>query len=149
MHASYATLAKLIAINLAVMFLLTYVMLDSLEHFFFSLNRFYMALLMAAPMVVLMLAMMRPMFPSRRLNAAIYATAVAVFVAALALVRTQVPIGDRQFLSSMIPHHSGAILMCERAAIKDVEVVRLCEQIVTSQQDEIAQMRGIIARIEE
>jgi len=149
MHASYATLAKIIAINLAVMFLLTYVMLDSLEHFFFSLNRFYMALLMAAPMVVLMLALMRPMFPSRRLNAAIYATAVAIFVAALALVRTQVPIGDRQFLSSMIPHHSGAILMCERAAIKDVEVVRLCEQIVTSQQDEIAQMRGIIARIEE
>lgn len=149
MHASYLTLAKIIAINLVAMFFLTYVTLDSTEDFFFSLNRFYMALLMTAPMVVLMLALMRSMFPNRRLNIAVYTVAVALFVGVFALVRTQVPVGDRQFLSSMIPHHSGAILMCERAAIKEAEVIRLCEQIVASQKDEIAQMRGLIARLEE
>lgn len=48
-------LAKIIAINLVALFFLTYVM-DRVEHFFFSLNRYYMALV-AAPMVILMLAM--------------------------------------------------------------------------------------------
>lgn len=70
------------------MFFLTYEMLDRVEHFFFSLNRFYMALV-AAPMVILMLARMGSMFPNCRLNRAV-----------LALARTQVPIGDRQFLTS-------------------------------------------------
>lgn len=64
-------LAKIIAINLVALFFLTYVMLDRVEHFFFSLNRYYMALV-AAPMVILMLAMMGSIVPNRRLNLAVY-----------------------------------------------------------------------------
>jgi hypothetical protein len=30
----------------------------------------------------------------------------------------------------MIPHHSGAILMCEQAALTDPDIVALCRQIV-------------------
>jgi uncharacterized protein (DUF305 family) len=33
-----------------------------------------------------------------------------------------VAVGDKQFLRSMIPHHAGAILMCEKASIKDAEI---------------------------
>jgi len=46
----------------------------------------------------------------------------------------------------MIPHHSGAILMCEQAAITDPEIVALCGDIVKAQRDEIAQMKAILAR---
>lgn len=46
----------------------------------------------------------------------------------------------------MIPHHSGAILMCEQASITDPEIVALCQQIVASQQKEIAQMEAILGR---
>ena len=62
------------------------------------------------------------------------------------LARTQTPIGDAQFLRSMIPHHSSAILMCERAAITDPEIEKLCGQIVKSQREEIAQMQALLAR---
>jgi uncharacterized protein (DUF305 family) len=46
----------------------------------------------------------------------------------------------------MIPHHSGAILMCERASVTDPEIVALCRSITESQQKEIAQMQAILQR---
>lgn len=46
----------------------------------------------------------------------------------------------------MIPHHSGAILMCEQASITDPEIIALCQQIISSQQKEITQMEAILAR---
>jgi uncharacterized protein (DUF305 family) len=87
------------------------------------------------------------MYESRRLNLAIGGIAALVFVASFAAMRTQSGIGDREFLRAMIPHHSGAILMCERASIRDPEIVALCKQIVVSQEAEIAQMEAMLARL--
>ena len=56
-------------------------------------------------------------------------TATAVF---LLLIRQQTAIGDRQFLRSMIPHHAGAILMCQEASLQDVEIEQLCQGIMSS-----------------
>ena len=64
----------------------------------------------------------------------------------LAGMRTQALIGDRQFLRSMIPRHSGAILMCQRSNIHDPEIVALCDKIVSGQKREIAQMKAILAQ---
>ena len=44
----------------------------------------------------------------------------------------------------MIPHHSGAILMCQDAAIEDQRIRGLCKTIVAGQQTEIDQMRAIL-----
>jgi uncharacterized protein (DUF305 family) len=46
----------------------------------------------------------------------------------------------------MIPHHSGAILMCERASLTDPGITALCGQIVKAQQGDIAQMEAMLAR---
>ena len=46
----------------------------------------------------------------------------------------------------MIPHHSGAILMCEQATLTDPEIKALCGEIVASQRKEIAQMEALLAR---
>jgi len=46
----------------------------------------------------------------------------------------------------MIPHHSGAILMCEQASIRDPELKSLCGNIITSQKQEIDQMKAMLAR---
>jgi uncharacterized protein (DUF305 family) len=62
------------------------------------------------------------------------------------LARTQTPVGNAQFLQSMIPHHSSAILMCQEAELTDPEIIELCDQIVKSQEEEITQMKGILAR---
>ncbi|WP_395708381.1 DUF305 domain-containing protein [Reyranella sp.] len=53
-------------------------------------------------------------------------------------------ITDREFLKSMIPHHAGAILMCEKAERKAPEIKKLCVEIVASQQAEIEQMKGLL-----
>jgi uncharacterized protein (DUF305 family) len=47
----------------------------------------------------------------------------------------------------MIPHHAGAILMCERAPIQDAEIKQLCGEIISSQQKEIDQMKSMLARL--
>ena len=42
----------------------------------------------------------------------------------------------------MIPHHAGAILMCEQAPLQDSEIKALCKNIVSGQQSEIDQMKA-------
>ena len=80
------------------------------------------------------------------MNVGIAVGAALVFIASFVAMRTQAAIGDEQFLRSMIPHHSGAILMCEQSAISDPEIKRLCGQIIESQQEEINQMQAILKR---
>ena len=69
----------------------------------------------------------------------------AIGVGTLGSSRGVLTIGDSAFLRSMIPHHSGAILMCEENRLKDPELVKLCQDIITSQTQEIAQMKQLLA----
>jgi uncharacterized protein (DUF305 family) len=48
----------------------------------------------------------------------------------------------------MIPHHSGAILMCREADITDSELRSLCEEISRAQREEIERMERIGARLQ-
>jgi uncharacterized protein (DUF305 family) len=124
-----------------------FVMIDNLGSFYNNLNMLYMTLMMVAPMVVLMILAMKHMFPSKAVNAALLTASAVIFLGCFALIRTQATIGDRAFLRSMIPHHSGAVLMCTKAPVKDPEVVALCGQIIKSQREEINQMKRILARM--
>ena len=56
---------------------------------------------------------------------------------------------DRQFLTMMIGHHEGAIVMAKQEAAQgsNPEAKALAEKIVTDQQAEIATMKGILARL--
>jgi uncharacterized protein (DUF305 family) len=143
---SYRALAIELAIDFVIMYLVMYTMIATLDHFRFNLNNVYMTMMMVTPMAVVMLIAMRSMFPSRRANLAIGAVAVLLFAVSFYGMRAQAAIGNAEFLRAMIPHHSGAILMCERASITDPEIVNLCREIVKSQQDEIAQMQQILNR---
>ena len=72
--------------------------------------------------------------------------AALVLIASFFAIRTQAAIGDSQFLRSMIPHHSGAVLMCKEATISDPEIKALCVGIIQSQEAEIAQMKALLER---
>jgi uncharacterized protein (DUF305 family) len=61
--------------------------------------------------------------------------------------RSQALVGDRQFIQSMVPHHSGAILMCREAKLQDSELIKLCQEISQGQRREIEQMNAIAARL--
>ena len=146
MKNPYLNLGAQTAIGGAIMYLVMFVMIDRLSSFYNNLNMFYMTLMMVAPMVVLMILAMRDMFPSKALNSGLLIGSVVIFVGCFGLIRTQTTIGDAAFLRSMVPHHSGAILMCEQASLTDPELVALCGNIIKSQQDEIAQMKALLAR---
>ena len=94
-----------------------------------------------------MIAVMWKMFPNKPLNIGLLVGFAALFVVAFLMGRAEAFVGDDQFLRSMIPHHSRAILVCEQSNITDSEIVTLCEQIVQSQQEEIDQMKDILERL--
>lgn len=146
MKGAYRSLGIQTAAGGIVMYFVMFVMIDRLSSFYNNLNMLYMTLMMVAPMVVLMILAMPDMFPSKKLNAALLAGALAMFFGSFGLIRTQTTIGDTGFLRSMIPHHSGAILMCEQASLKDPELVALCGGIIQSQRAEIAQMKAMLER---
>ena len=146
MKPAYRSLAWQTLISAIIMYLVMFVMIDRLSSFYNNLNMAYMTLMMVAPMVVLMVVAMPGMFPDRRRNIVILAGAALAFFGSLALTPTQTTIGDDAFLRSMIPHHSGAILMCEQASLTDPEVLGLCRGIIAGQKAVIDQMKRILDR---
>lgn len=132
--------------SLVIVYLAMFTMIWSFADFN-NLNMAYMALIMWAPMGLVMLLTMGSMYQDGRPDLAFNAGLAIVFVVAFIGVRQQSLIGDRELLRSMIPHHSGAVLMCERALIRDAEISNLCVRIIRSQTEEIAEMKAIIKRL--
>jgi uncharacterized protein (DUF305 family) len=129
------------------MYVVMFSMIDGFRDFRNNLNMFYMAVTMWAPMGVFMLATMRRMFRNRGLNAGLYIAFALLTVGSLAATRSQTLIRDQAFIDSMIPHHSGAILMCREASLSDAELVALCQDIIAAQRAEIEQMERIGDRL--
>ena len=146
MHSHYRMLGINLVLSAIIMYLVMFAMIDTIGEFYNNLNTLYMTLMMVAPMGALMLLMMGSMYQNRRLNLILYAVFAGLFVLGTVGTRAQVGIGNVQYLRSMIPHHSGAILMCREASITDPEIVALCGQIQQSQRAEIEQMRRILDR---
>jgi hypothetical protein len=145
-HAPYRNLGIELAADFLIMYFVMYTMIARLDHLLLNVNNLYMTLMMVAPMAVVMLVGMKSMFPSRTLNGALAGIAALVFLASFAAMRTQAAVGDEQFLRSMIPHHSGAILMCEEARITAPDIAGLCARILRSQRAEIAEMEAMLDR---
>jgi uncharacterized protein (DUF305 family) len=143
----YLRLLVMTVLSFAAMYFLMYAMVDSFDSYYNNINQAYMAGLMAAAMVLIELAVMGAMYRNRALNAAIIGLSIAALVACWVLIRQQGAVGDRQFLRSMIPHHSGAILMCGKAPLRDPEIQRLCKTIIAGQADEIRQMKDKLAAL--
>lgn len=149
MHGShYKALAMMGVLSFISMYILMYSMVNAFENVFNNVNQVYMAGLMAAPMIIIEILLMRSMYVNRQLNLVIIGFSAVALIAFYMSIRKQAFVSDKQFLKSMIPHHAGAILMCENANIQDPEIKKLCEEIITSQQREIAQMKAKLDELE-
>lgn len=138
----------MLCISFVIMYLVMFLNLDKPDHFYLNINRLYMAVLMVAPMAVVMLAFMRSMYRSRKHNLAIVAASIVLTAGSFFMLRSQAFIDEEQFMRSMIPHHSSAILVSQEATITDPEVKRLSRQIIESQKKEIDEMKKILERME-
>ena len=146
---SYTTFILMLCASFVAMYITMYLNTYELDHVYFSLTRFYMSCLGISAMAIIMWLFMRKMYQNKQKNIAIIVGSVGLFFAALGLVRTQSPIiGDVLWMKAMIPHHSIAILTSERADIKDPEVKKLANSIITAQKKEILEMKAMIKRLE-
>ena len=123
-------------------------MVNTVGNIYNNLNKFYMTGLMTAPMVMIGILVMGPVYTNKQLNMAILTVSLITLLSFFLFIRQQTGISDRQFLRAMIPHHSSAILMCERAPIDNQEIQEMCQQIIEGQQTEIDQMKNILIRLE-
>jgi hypothetical protein len=147
--SKYLRFAAMIATSTAVMFALTYLNSYAADHVFWSETRAYMALVMGSAMAVVMLLYMLHMYDSTPANIAIVAGSAVLFGTALYLVRSQETVQDVAWMKAMIPHHSIAILTSERAEISDPRVRKLADEIIDAQRREIAEMKALIADLED
>jgi hypothetical protein len=140
----YARLLGMTVLSFISMYVLMYAMVDSFGEIYNSFNQGYMAGLMTAPMVVIELLLMSGMYHNKRLNGLLMGVSVVAGILCFTFIRQQTLISDAQFLRSMIPHHSGAILMCREANIQDQRIQQLCKAIISSQRSEIDQMTKLL-----
>ena len=98
-------------------------------------------------MAILELLLMGAMYPNKILNRIVIGASLVVLLGCWIGIRQQTAISDKSFLRSMIPHHAGAILMCNKAPITDTQIRDLCGNIVKSQQTEIDEMKDILNRL--
>ncbi|WP_374459237.1 DUF305 domain-containing protein [Chryseobacterium taeanense] len=143
----YKKFSLTILLSSIIMYVIMFLNMDKIEDYYTSITRIYMTLLMVAPMAIIMILMMRKMYPNKRINTGIITVAIFVFVIALIGLRSQTPVGDVQYLRAMIPHHSSAIMTSKNASIKDPEVRQLADSIIKSQEREIRQMNNILKRL--
>ena len=146
---TYARFAAMILTSTIVMFGLMYLNTYAFDHVFFSQTRTWMAVVMGATMAIIMLLFMLKMYENKQANIAILIGSAVVFAGALWLVRSQETVSDVSYMKAMIPHHSIAIMTSERAHIRDPRVRQLADQIIESQVREIAEMKQLIADLEQ
>ncbi len=149
MEMSYWRFAAMIATSTVVMYGLMYLNTYAVEHIFWSETRAWMALVMGATMAIIMLGYMMGMYKKKMLNLAIFGGSVVVFALALWLVRSQATVDDVEYMKAMIPHHSIAIMTSKRAQISDPRVRKLADEIIESQEREIAEMKYLASDLEE
>ena len=138
----YRNLGIMAILSFVAMYILMYAMVDNFSNVFPNYNQFYMAGLMTSPMILIELVVMRMMYPDKRLNLWILGISLVALIFFWTGIRQQFAINDEQFLKSMIPHHAGAILMCNEAKLEDAEIKKLCQNILSGQQTEIDFMKS-------
>lgn len=125
----YANLLIMTVVHFGAMYMLMYAMVNSYANVYPNLNQFYMAGIMTALMIILELLLMRSMYENKVINAVAMGFGAVILVAFFLFIRNQTAISDTEFLTSMIPHHGAAILMCKRAPIEDSEIQTLIDQM--------------------
>ena len=132
-----------------IMYAVMFLNADVFDHVMLSHTRTYMTILMVAPMAFTMLLFMWGMYTNRKMNFIILGLSIIIFIIALVGLRQQTFIGDEQWMKAMIPHHSSAIMVSQKAHLKDPEAIKLAEEIIEAQEREIAKMKKMIYRLEQ
>jgi len=145
----YLKFGLMMATSFVVMYAVMFLNVDVFDHVMLSPSRTYMTFLMIAAMVFVMMGFMWGMYRKKVWNYAILGVAALTFILCYAGVREQTFVSDVQWMKAMIPHHSIAIMVSQKAHLKDPEAIKLAEEIIEAQEAEIAEMKRMIYRLEQ
>ena len=145
---NYLKFGMMMTVSFIIMYAVMFLNADVFDHVMLSTTRTYMTILMIAPMAISMMLFMWGMYKNKKANYIILTLAVVVFVGTLSMLRNQTLISDVQWMKAMIPHHSSAIMVSQKAHLEDPEAIKLAEEIIEAQKREIAQMEKMIYRLE-
>ncbi len=146
--SNYIKFAAMLATSFVIMYSVMFFNVDVLDHIMLSQTRTYMSILMIAPMAIVMLLYMWGMYENKKLNYLILAAALLVGAGTYHLLRQQTFVDDVAWMRAMIPHHSSAIMVSQKAHLKDPEAQRLAKDIIEAQEREIAEMKKMIDRLQ-
>jgi hypothetical protein len=134
----------MIVLSFIAMYVLMYGMANAYANVYMNVNQLYMAGLMAAPMGVIELALMRGMYPNRRLNAIV----VVGSLVALAAFGPAPAAGSRD--GSTVPAIDDSAPRRRDSDVRrgTADIKKLCEGIVASQQSEIDQMKAKLSALD-
>lgn len=145
----YLKFSLMLLTSFLVMYAVMYLNVDQISHIYTAQTRTYMTILMIAPMAVSMLLFMWGMYENKKLNYLIIAGAVVLGVFTYGILRDQTFVDDKAWMRAMIPHHSSAIMVSQKAQLKDPEAIKLAEDIIAAQKREIAKMKAMLERLDQ
>ena len=121
------------------------VMTNQLSEITNSLGKVYLAIFMGLTMLVVEFMMHDHQYGV--LSTKSYAVLGGLIGFVTFLYRKQVAIDDKMYVRGMIEHHSMALLTSKRILEKtdNYNVAKLAKNIIQKQEDEIAEMRGILS----
>jgi uncharacterized protein (DUF305 family) len=143
----YGKFSLMLLFSFIIMYSVMFANAAQFEHIYLNLNRLYMTMLMVAPMALVMLFIMSDMYKNKKLNMIITVVSIIAIIGAFFMLRDQTLVDDKNFMLSMIPHHSSAILVSEAATLNDPEVKDLAKKIIESQKEEIAEMKKLLEKL--
>jgi uncharacterized protein (DUF305 family) len=147
-NKSYQKFASMMAVSFVIMYGVMFLNADIFDHVMLSTTRTYMTILMITTMAVTMMLFMWGMYENKKTNYIIIASALVIFATTFTMLRNQTLIADVQWMKAMIPHHSSAIMVSQKAHLQDPEAQQLALDIIEAQKKEIAQMEAMIERLQ-
>ncbi len=76
---NYKKFTLMMIISFIIMYGVMFINMDSVNHYHTSATRIYMAMLMVAPMAIVMMIMMGKMYPNKKRNTAFIIGAITLF----------------------------------------------------------------------
>jgi hypothetical protein len=147
MQIKWTRLLIMAILSFIVMYALMYVMVDTFSNVYVNLDQLYMALVMASAMVLIEIIIMSSMYDVK-VKVTTTILSIIVLISSFISIRGQIGISDKEFLKAMISHHGAAILMCNKAEIQDMEIKKLCSDILSSQQSQIDWMKTKLSTLQ-
>ena len=125
-------------------YLMSWIMSNSFENVTNSVGKFYLSVLMGLFMVLVELLMTRPTTMANLMACFSILVFIGIFIT---FYKKQIFIGDKEYVSEMIEHHSMAVLTSEEILKKtqNQKVANLATSIVETQTKEIEEMKELIA----